>query len=288
MFDTVAIIGVGLIGGSLGMALRERRLCRQVLGIPRRADTIREALSTGAIDAGTTDLSRAGEAELVVLAPPVLQIEPLVQAVAPYLRPGTLVTDVGSTKAALMRSLPALLPDGVDLVGGHPMAGSEKGGVLAGRADLFEGAIWVLTRGPRTRLENVERMAALVRRLGATPVEMEPELHDDAVARISHLPHVVAAALAESAGQGALPAEVLRLLVAGGFRSTTRIAASPPEMWRDVCLTNREAILASLDDFEGALARFRAGLEAGSAEDLLEAFTRGKAARDFLAPPEES
>lgn len=288
MFDTVAIIGVGLIGGSLGMALRERRLCRRVLGIPRRAETIHEALSAGAIDAGTLDLSEAGEADLVVLAPPVLQIEPLVRAAAPSLRSGTLLTDVGSTKAALMRTLPPLLPEGVDLVGGHPMAGSEKGGVLAGRADLFEGAVWVLTRGPRTRPENVERMAELVRRLGATAIEMEPELHDDAVARISHLPHVVAAALAEAAGEGPLPAEVLRLLVAGGFRSTTRIAASPPEMWRDICLTNREAILASLDDFERALARFRAGLEAGSAADLMEAFTRGKAARGFLAPPDAS
>ncbi|HTE16943.1 MAG TPA: prephenate dehydrogenase/arogenate dehydrogenase family protein [Armatimonadota bacterium] len=292
MFDTVAIVGIGLIGGSLGMALRERGLARRVLGIPRRANTIDEALSVGAIDEGTLDLGRVADAELVVLAPPVLAIPPLVEAMAPFLRPGTVLTDVGSTKSALMRGLLPLLPDHADLVGGHPMAGSEKGGVLAGSASLFEGAIYVLTRTPRTRDENVERLVAMVRRLGATPVEMDPDLHDAAVARISHLPHVAAAALADATaghppGAGALRPEVLRMLVAGGFKSTTRIAASPPEMWRDICLTNREAILAALTDFETSLGRFRAALEEASPESLLQAFQNGKTARDFLVPPDE-
>lgn len=285
MFDTVAIVGIGLIGGSLGMALRQRKLARRVLGLPRREATIHEALSVGAIDEGTLEFSRVREAELVVLAPPVLSIPPLVEALAPYLSSGAIVTDVGSTKAELMRVLDPLLPPGVDLVGGHPMAGSEKGGVLAGRADLFEGAVWVLTRAPRTRPESLARLSELAVRLGARCVEMEPEFHDDAVARISHLPHVVAAALAEAAGAGSLPPEVLRLLVAGGFKSTTRVAASPPEMWRDICLTNRDAILSALTDFEAALARFRAGLEQDSAEALLEAFERGGASRNSLVPP---
>jgi prephenate dehydrogenase len=286
MFDTVAIAGVGLIGGSLGMALRERGLARRVIGIPRRQATIDEALSVGAIDEGSTDLAATADADLVVLAAPVLQFEPLASAIAPHLRRGALLTDVGSTKGAITRALPRLLPGHADFVGGHPMAGSEKGGVLAGRADLFEGAIWVLTRGPATKPESVERLATLVKALGADPVEMDPALHDDAVARISHLPHVVAAALAEAAGVGEVPAEVLRLLVAGGFKSTTRIAASPPEMWRDICLSNREAILASLGDFELAIRAFRAALEEGSEEAVAEAFRRGKSARDLLAPPD--
>jgi prephenate dehydrogenase len=284
MIDTVAIVGLGLIGGSLGIALRERRLAGRVIGIPRRRETIAEALSVGAIDEGTLDLDGAAEADLVVLAPPVLSIPPLVEAMAPHLRPGALVTDVGSTKGMLMRAIRPLLPPEADFVGGHPMAGSEKGGVLAARGSLFEGAVYVLTRDEQTRPENVERLAVLVRRLGATPVEMEPDLHDDAVARISHLPHVVAAALAETAGSGQVPSEVLRLLVAGGFKSTTRIAASPPETWRDICLTNREAILQALDGFEDALARFRGALEADSADGLMEAFGGGKAARDYLVP----
>jgi prephenate dehydrogenase len=288
MWDTVAIAGVGLIGGSLGMALRERRLARKVIGIPRRAETVAEALSAGAIDEGTTDPAAVSGADLVVLAPPVLQMAPLAARLAPHLKPGALVTDVGSTKGALLPQLEGRLPGHADLIGGHPMAGSERGGVLAGRADLFEGAVWVLVRTERTRPENLARLVSTVRALGAVPVEMEPALHDDAVARISHLPHVVAAALAEAADRGEVASEVLRLLVAGGFKSTSRIAASPPEMWRDICLTNREAILAVLGDFEAALGGFRQALEAGSGEGLLEAFSRGKAARDFLVPPEKS
>lgn len=165
------------------------------------------------------------------------------------------------------------------------MAGSEQGGVAAGEPDLFEGATWVLTRAPSTRPENVARLAELARRLGATPVEMDPELHDAAVARISHLPHVVAAALAEAARTDGVTSEILRLLVAGGFKSTTRIASSPPEMWRDICVTNRDAILSALDDFESCLGRFRAALLQGDADALLQAFERGKQGRDSLVPP---
>jgi len=284
MFHTVAIVGVGLIGGSLGIALRERGLASRVIGIPRREATIAEALSVGAIDEGTLDLRRVCEAELVVLAPPVLTIPPLVEVMAPYLKPGTVVTDVGSTKGALMSVLSELLPPHADLVGGHPMAGSEQGGVLASRGDLFVGSVYVLTRVARTQSENVERLAAMARAIGATPVEMDSDLHDDAVARISHLPHVVAAALAEATGESALSQEVLRLLVAGGFKSTTRIASSSPEMWRDICLTNRDAILAALTDFEDALGQFRRALETNDGGELLEAFTRGKQVRDSLVP----
>jgi prephenate dehydrogenase len=285
MFETVAIVGVGLIGGSLGMALRERRLAARVLGIVRRPATIDEALAVGAIDEGTLDLARVNEAGLVVLAPPVLTIPPLVEAMAPHFRPGAIVTDVGSTKGELMRELRALLPAHVDLVGGHPMAGSERGGVSAARADLFEGAVYVLTHAARTRPENVAKLAELARALGARPVEMDADLHDDAVARISHLPHVVAAALAEATGAGPLPAETLRLLVAGGFKSTTRIASSPPEMWRDVCLTNRSAILSALTDLEAALGALRDAVEASDADALYDAFARGKQVRDLLVPP---
>ncbi|MCC2672178.1 MAG: Prephenate dehydrogenase, partial [Armatimonadetes bacterium] len=285
MFDTVAIVGVGLIGGSLGMALRERGLARRVVGLARREATLQEALSVGAIDDGSLEPAAVHGAELVVLAPPVLTIPPLVEALAPHLSPGAIVTDVGSTKAALMQCLSELVPAHADLVGGHPMAGSERGGVLAARADLFQGAVYVLTRCPRTRPESVARLEALAHALGARPVVMDAEEHDTAVARISHLPHVVAAALAATSGAGGIPAETLRLLVAGGFRDTTRIASSPPEMWRDICLTNRDAILTALDHLDLALGAFRTALEAEDGAGLLEAFARGKTVRDALVPP---
>jgi prephenate dehydrogenase len=165
------------------------------------------------------------------------------------------------------------------------MAGSEQGGVLAGRADLFERATWVLTPTARTRAANLERLEGVVQALGAYPLRMKPDIHDHAVARISHVPHVVAAALAGATLQGKLSPVVLQVLAAGGFRSTTRIAASPPEVWRDICLTNRDAILAALGDVEASLTRFRQALEEESPTGLLEAFTAGKVARDTLIPP---
>ncbi len=285
MFSTVAIVGVGLIGGSLGMALRERGLARRVIGIPRRIETVAEALAVGAVDEGEIELSRLAEADLVVLAPPVRAIPVLVAQMREWLQPGALVTDVGSTKAELMRSLPPLLPPEVNLIGGHPMAGSEKGGVLAGRADLFEGAIWVITPHETADPSSVEQLTAMIEALGARPVRMDPDEHDIAVARISHLPHVAAAALAEVALDGGSSPELLRMLVAGGFRDTTRIASSPPEMWRDICLTNQQAILSALDDLEVALARFRAALVSADPVALQDAFQRGKTVRDTLLPP---
>jgi prephenate dehydrogenase len=268
------------------MALRERRLADRVLGFPRREATIAEALSVGALDEGTLDLSRVAEADLIVLAPTVLTIPRLVEAIMPYLEAGAIVTDVGSTKAKLMLQLEAMVPPEVELIGGHPMAGSEQGGVLAGRADLFEGAIWVVTPSPRTRPENLQRLTSLIRQLGANPIEMDAEAHDAAVARISHLPHVAAAALATAALAEGADETLLRLLVAGGFKSTTRIAASPPEVWRDICLTNREAILAALAAFEVDLSRFRSALEAADGQSLSECFARGKRARERMVPPD--
>lgn len=285
LFDTVAIVGVGLIGGSLGMALRRRGLARRVIGIVRRDATLAEALSVGALDAGSLDPATVAPADLVVLAAPVLSVPPLVKLLAPYLRPGALVTDVGSTKATLLADTAALLPPGVELVGGHPMAGSERDGVLAGREDLFEGAVWVVTPTDRCRPESVARLEELVRRLGARPVTLEPAPHDEAVARISHLPHVAAAAMASAAADSGVPAETLALLVAGGFRDTTRIAASSPVMWRDICLTNRDEVLAGMTDLECRLTGFRTALEAADPEALLAFFEAGRAAREALVPP---
>lgn len=282
MFQRVAIVGVGLIGGSLGLALRGRGLADEVLGISRRRRTIDEAVGIGAIDSGSLSIDDALAADLIVLAAPVRGIVEAVRTLGPRLRPGCWMTDVGSTKAEVMAAAVESIAPGAGFVGGHPMAGSEQGGVGASRADLFEGAVYVLCRSGSG---DAGPLPSLARAVGATPVEMDPVLHDEAVARISHLPHVVVAALAEAAVSGAVPAEVLRLLVAGGFKSTTRIAGSPPELWRDVCLTNRTALLAALDSFDGALARFRQALESGNASELEEAFARGGAARTVLVPP---
>lgn len=285
MFGTVAIVGVGLLGGSLGMALRQRGLAREVLGIARREETLDRATRMGALDRGSLDCAAAAGAEVVVLCAPVLSIPSLAERLAPHLAPGTLVTDVGSTKEALLAQLLPLLPPGVDLVGGHPMAGSEQGGVAAARADLYADAVWVLTRTSRSSEAAMRRLTALVEGVGAVPLELDAATHDAAVARVSHLPHLAAAAAAAAVTQGGVPGGVLRRLVAGGYRDTTRVAGGSPEMWRDICLTNRGPILAALEDLEAALRRLRGALLAGDGAALEAELRRCKAAREQVLPP---
>jgi prephenate dehydrogenase len=316
-FDVVAIVGVGLIGGSIGQALRERGRARRVVGIVRRPETARLARERGAIDDATEDL-RAGvaEADLVVLCPPVLTIPDLAAAMAGALRPGTVVTDVGSTKEFLVREVSRRLPPACPFIGGHPMAGSERGGVEAARADLFVGATWVLCpvegrltsppsplpeagrgsassaaemsfspprigEGPGER-SPLSRLASWVAGLGAVPVTMDAAEHDRVVAAISHLPHVAAAALVNAVATGGEAREALRTFIAGGFTSTTRIASSPPELWRDICLTNRAAVLRTLADYRAALDCFEEALRREDGEALLAAFAAARAARDEL------
>jgi prephenate dehydrogenase len=330
-FDVVAIVGVGLIGGSIGQALRERGRARRVVGIVRRPETARLARERGAIDDATEDL-RAGvaEADLVILCPPVLTIPDLAAAMAGALRPGTVVTDVGSTKEFLVREVTRRLPPACPFIGGHPMAGSERGGVEAARADLFVGATWVLCpgeggvtsapnplpeagrgsfqlaqpphddallgvrrdegntgtpprfgEGPGER-SPLSRLASWVAGLGAVPVTMDAAEHDRVVAAISHLPHVAAAALVNAVATGGEEREALRTFIAGGFTSTTRIASSPPELWRDICLTNRAAVLRTLAGYRAALDSFEEALRREDGEALLAAFAAARAARDEL------
>jgi prephenate dehydrogenase len=288
-FETVALVGVGLLGGSLGLALRERGLARRVMAVARRPETVRQALALGVADEGSSDLDAgAAGADLVVLCVPVLSMPALVERMAPHLRPGAVVTDVGSTKSVLVRELPRRLRPENPYVGGHPMAGSEKTGVEAARADLFEGARYLLTPDADTPEETVERLERWVARLGAVPVRLDPAVHDRAVAGISHLPHVAAAALASAVRAegtaGSREIEILQQLIAGGFRSTTRIAASSPEMWRDICLTNREAVLEALRLFGAELELFARALQAEDGPALLSAFERARRAHADLVP----
>jgi prephenate dehydrogenase len=292
-FETVALVGMGLMGGSLGLALRERRLARRVVAVARRPETVRRALELGAADEGCSEPEQGvAAADLVVLCTPVLTIPALVERIAPHLKPGAVVTDVGSTKAVLVRELPQRLRRDTPYVGGHPMAGSEHTGVDAARADLFLGASYLLTPTAETPEDAVVRLERWISALGAIPIRIEPEAHDRAVAGISHLPHVVAAALAAAVGcpvpednsDLSGERETLRRLIAGGFRSTTRIAASSPEMWRDICLTNCDAVLEALRLFEAELALFARALEDRDAGALFRAFERARAAREDLVP----
>jgi prephenate dehydrogenase len=290
MFGTVAIVGVGLLGGSLGMALRGlarhrngSRIADRVIGIARRPSTIQEALQIGALDEGGLDLAAAAGADLVVVATPVLSMAPLFRALAPHLTDGALVTDVGSTKAALMEQLPSLLPPGVHFVGSHPMAGSEKGGVLQSDPDLYVGARWVVTRSGTTSDEAVARVWALAEAVGSEPLALDPREHDEIVARTSHLPHIAASALAAAAAAGGIDTNQLGALAAGGFRDSTRIAAASPEMWRDICITNRAPLLAALRDLQLRLSEFETALVNGDGDSLLRSFECGQEGRRQIA-----
>ncbi|HKV46153.1 MAG TPA: prephenate dehydrogenase, partial [bacterium] len=266
-FRRVAIVGVGLIGGSLGMSLRGRGLAREVVGVTRSPATIAQACRRGAIDRGTIDPAEGVEgADLVVLAVPPDQVVPMARRVAPHLRAGALLTDVASVKADIVAAIEALVGGGeVAFVGGHPMAGNEGRGVDAAEPGLFAGTAYLLTPTPRTSRAGLERLAELARALDAVPLEMDPDGHDRTVALVSHLPYLVAAALMGAVGEAGPAA-------GPSLRGATRVAGSPVALWAQICRLNRGPIQEALRAFRGELERLEAALaDERRLDDLLQA-----------------
>jgi prephenate dehydrogenase len=276
-WNTVAIVGVGLIGGSIGLALRERKLAGEVVGIGRRAANLQKARSSGAIDRSTVEIAAGvNRAELVIVCTPVASIGEHVREAAAACPVGALITDAGSTKASIVRSLNGALPRSVAFVGSHPLAGSEKNGCEHARADLFEGRVVVVTPTRTTSEDNLQRTADFWSALGATVHLMSPSAHDRALAATSHLPHVIAAALARATAVEDLP------LTAGGWRDSTRIAGGDVELWRQILLDNRKEVVKSLARFEKSLAGFRSAIERGDTRRLSKLLTEAKSIRDAL------
>lgn len=280
-WQKVTLIGVGLLGGSLGLALRERRLAKNVCGYVRRTESIQECQKLGIVDLATMDLHRAVEgADLVVLSTPLAQMRDLVQGMLPALGRGSIVTDVGSVKAGVVRQLePMVQAKGGCFIGSHPMAGAEKMGASAARAELFVNASCVLTPTPNTKPEALAQVEALWRSVGAHTLVLAPDLHDEFVSRSSHLPHVVAAELANYVLSPAYPREQA-LLCANGFRDTTRIASGSPEMWRDIALANRKNLARALGVFIEDLQELQLALERSDAKLIGEFFQTAKQRRD--------
>jgi prephenate dehydrogenase len=280
-WQKVTLVGVGLLGGSLGLALRKRGLAAEVCGYVRRESSIAECVEVGAVHRGTTDLSDAiGGADLIVLCTPLLRMGELALQIAPRIRKGALVTDVGSVKGAIVSELePIFVPKGATFVGSHPMAGSEKTGVSAARADLFLNAACVVTPSKDSVNQKVEETEALWREVGGRVIRLDPETHDLLVSRSSHLPHVLAAQLAMFVLNPANPAEQGKLC-ANGFRDSTRIAAGSPEMWRDIAVMNRAHLLDAIGRFATGLEEFRALLERNDPGALEDYFKRAKELRD--------
>lgn len=278
-WDSVTIIGVGLIGASIGLALRQRRLANHVVGVGRRVSSLRKAKACGAVTATTTNLERGvSAAELIVVCTPVETIVQRSLEAAQQARPGTLITDAGSTKAEIVRALDLELkhhPD-IDYVGSHPMAGSEKTGPTHARADLFERRVAVVTPTARSSPSATDKIEQFWRSLGSRVVRLSPGEHDRAVAMISHLPHLVASAVAAATPEEDLP------LASTGWLDTTRIAAGDPELWRQILSDNRADILKSLGKFEKVLASFRRALERDDQRKLLQLLEAGKQRREAL------
>lgn len=282
LFQRAAVIGVGLIGGSLAWALRHHRLAGEVVGIEPDEVTLERARQRHLIDRGVTDpAAGVAGADLVVLAVPVGSVGELLAAIRPALAEGVLVTDVGSVKASVQAEAEGVLDGAAVFVGGHPIAGTEDSGVEAALGDLFRGAQCVLTPTAATPDWALARLRALWEGIGSEVVVMGPAEHDEVLAATSHLPHMLAYALIQTFG--ALPErDQLERFAAGGFRDLTRIAGSDARMWRDIALANRDALLAMIDRFEYQLDTLREAIETGDGGTLEGFFSEARALRRGL------
>jgi prephenate dehydrogenase len=280
-FRKITIIGVGLLGGSIGLAAGCRKLAREIAGFVRRRASLKDCERTGAVDYATTDLLAAvSNADLVILCTPLSQMRSRVVEMLPALKRGMIVTDVGSVKASVVRELESLVrKSGAHFVGSHPMAGAEKTGVGAAREDLFVNALCVVTPTKKSDAAAVRKVEQFWKSLGARTLRIAPEQHDALVSRSSHLPHIVAVTLANLVLSPA-QSEFQSTLCANGFRDTTRIASGSPEMWRDITLANRKNLAKSLDAFVAGLQKFRRVLKAGNAKAVAKFLETAKTRRD--------
>jgi prephenate dehydrogenase len=262
-YDTVAIVGVGLIGGSIGKALRERGLARRIVGVGRSQASLDEAIRVGVIDEGTTSLGVGViNADVVVVCTPVSEIAQHVRQAACDAPAGVLVTDAGSTKRIIVESIESTPRAREVFVGAHPIAGSERKGPAYSDADLFQNRVCVITPTAQTPPDRYDRAKSFWERLGCRIVTLTPTEHDEALALTSHLPHVVASALAAAIPENCLP------LAGGAYRDGTRVAASDAALWSSIFLANRGPLLDALAQFETEIASFRHALERGDPEAI--------------------
>jgi prephenate dehydrogenase len=277
MFRRAAIIGTGMIGGSFALALKKHNLVGSIVGVSRQESSLKTAMSMKAIDESTTDVRKAIQgADLVVLASPVKVILDNIEDISKHLRRGCIVTDVGSTKQSIVEAAEKLFPPHVMFVGSHPMAGSEKSGMSYATADLFKGASCIMTPTAKTNRMARDKVKQVWTTIGANVKFMEPAAHDEALAYASHLPHMMAFALAR-----AIPDAFLEHGGAG-LRDTTRLAASSPKMWSDICSSNYRQVIKAIDESVKSLAEIRKAVVSREESELTQIFNQAKAKRELL------
>jgi len=277
--NRIAIIGLGLIGGSIGLALKRAQLeDTELVGYVRSSETATKALKRGAVDRiEDNPVAAVDKANIVVIATPVMAIREILKQIGPHLSPDCIVTDTASTKVEVMEWAEEYLPSTVDFIGGHPMAGKELSGIEAAEAALFENRPYCLAQGKNASHTSAQTISELVSRIGANPVYITAPEHDILVAGISHLPLILSSSLVMSTTQSPYWSKMSGL-AAGGYRDLTRLASQHPIMNRDICLTNRQNILNWIDEFIQELSRFR-GLISGDGEELEKAFIQAQNAR---------
>jgi prephenate dehydrogenase len=254
----VTVIGLGLIGGSIGLALRQgRKSSWEIVGHSRRRETVARALSLGAIERGETNLRDAVErAELVIIATPVLTVKEIFSRIAPHLPSGCIVTDTGSTKVQVMKWAGEMLPPTVHFIGGHPMAGRETYGIQAAEADLFRRCTYCLTASEKASPKSMDTVIGMTKKLGAIPFLIDPQEHDNLVAGISHLPILLSAALVSLTTKNPSWSKMSKL-ASSGYHDLTRLASGNPEVNSHICLSNQQAIIDWIDKFGQELERYR-------------------------------
>ncbi len=275
LFNKVAIIGVGLIGGSIGLGIKKKKLARHVIGISRHKKTINLAIRRGAIDRGYLDISEISKADLVILATPVNSIIKIGVRISSLVRPDALVTDTGSTKKLVVRELENALPN---FIGAHPLSGSEKQGVINADADLFCGSVCVLTPTAKTSKAALSKIKRFWIELEARVVYLSPARHDKLISYVSHLPHIIAFSLIQSVPRNSL------YLASSGLKDSTRIAASPDALWKDILLTNSENILNALKEFSTSLSHIKSAIMHKDARALEKFLRQARLKRKELEP----
>lgn len=281
LFKTIALIGIGLIGSSLARVIRAKGLAGHVAIATRSEATLEAARKLGLGDSYFSSNAEAvADADLVIVSVPVGASEAVAREIGPHLKPGAIVTDVGSTKASVVRQMQPHIPESVHFVPGHPIAGTEQSGPQAGFAELFEGRWCILTPPAGTDADAITRLSHFWEACGSTVEQMDPDHHDLVLAIVSHLPHIIAYNIVGTADdlEAVTESEVIKYS-AGGFRDFTRIAASDPTMWRDVFLNNKEAVLEMLGRFTEDLIALQRSIRWGEGEELFNLFTRTRAIR---------
>ena len=280
----LAIIGVGLIGGSLGLCLKAAMGDDiYITGLCRSQASMERAMELGAVDYATADIEKVVEkADIVFLSPPVLQIVPMVEKILPYLKKGTIITDAGSTKKYIWQRLQNILPPDIYYIAGHPMTGREKSGVEAAKKDLFVGKTYVIVEDTGAPAAAHEKLMSVLKHTGANFTTLDIAKHDRCASVISHVPHVTAAALVTLLNRSGDDMESCIKLIGGGFKDTTRIASSNADMWADICMTNSDAIVNNLRMLQGIIGEVIIACEAGDRQAVHDYFVASKLRRDSI------